>query len=72
MLHGILVDGIIERVEGNPEFAEGEVMRQRAQGHVAEYLFGARSEEDFRQKDRREQQRRLDRPADGDRERNAL
>jgi hypothetical protein len=72
MLHGILVDGMIERIEGNPEFANGEVVRLRAEGHAAEYLFGARTEDDFRQKDRTEKQRLSDRHDDAERERNPL
>ena len=59
VLHGILVDGVIERIEGNPAFANTEVVRLRAEGHAAEYLFGARSNDDFHQKDRTEKQRRL-------------
>jgi hypothetical protein len=47
MLHGILADGMIKRIEGNPDFANAEVVRLRAKGHAAEYLFGARSDEDF-------------------------
>ena len=58
MLHGISVDGIIERIEGNPEFAETEVVRLRAQGQAVEYVFGARTEDDFCQKkDQTEKQR---------------
>ena len=64
MLHGILVDGMIERIEGNPEFANAEVVRLRAEGHAAEYLFAARSNDDFHQKDRMERQRRLNRHVD--------
>lgn len=67
MLHGILVDGLVERIEGNPEYAEGEVVRLRAMGHAAEYLFGARSSDDFHQKDRTEKQRRLNRRDDTER-----
>jgi hypothetical protein len=67
MLHGILVDGMIERIEGSPDFANAEVVRLRAEGHTAEYLFGARSEEDFRQKDRTEKQRLSNRHDDTER-----
>lgn len=69
MLHGILVNGTIERIEGNPEFAESEVLCLRAEGYAAEYLFGARSEDDFRQKDRTEKQRRSSGHDDAERER---
>ena len=44
MLHAILADGLIERIDGSREAAEAEVIRLRADGHVVEYLFGARSE----------------------------
>ena len=47
MLHAILVDGMIERIEGSPEFANAEIERRRENGHSSEYLFAARSEEDF-------------------------
>ena len=57
MLHGISVNGVIERIEGNPEFADAEVVRLRGEGHAAEYLFGARTEGDFRQKEQTERQR---------------
>lgn len=67
MLHGILADGMIKRIEGNPDFANAEVVRLRAKGHAAEYLFGARSNEDFHQKDRMERQRRLNRHDDTER-----
>ncbi len=72
MLHGILVDGMIDRIEGNPEFAEGEVVRLRAEGHAAEYLFGARTDDDFRQKNRIEKQRLSRRQDDAESERNPL
>lgn len=57
MLHGILVDGIVRKIEGNPESANAAVVRLRAEGHAAEYLFGARTENDFRQKGQTEKQR---------------
>ena len=50
MLHAILVDGIIERIEGTPELAEAAVWKQRKAGHRSEYLFAARSEQEFEQK----------------------
>ena len=49
-LHGISVDSIIERIEGGPEFAESVVENWRKAGHVSEYLFAARTEEEFEQK----------------------
>ena len=72
MLHGILVDGMIERIEGNPDFANAEVVRLREAGHAAEYLFGARTDDDFRQKDRTEKKRLSDRHDEAKRERNHL
>ena len=72
MLHGILVDGMIERIEGDPEFANAEVVRLREEGHAAEYLFGARTDDDFRQKERTEKQRLSNRQDDAERERNPL
>jgi len=67
MLHGILVDGMIERIEGDPEVANSEVVRLRAEGHTAEYLFRARTEDEFRQKDRTEKQRQSNRHNDTER-----
>ena len=49
MLHAILVDGVIERIEGRPEFAEAEIEKRRKAGHASEYLFAARTEEEFEQ-----------------------
>ena len=50
MIHGILVDGLIERIEGKAEFAETAVEKQRESGHVSEYLFAARTEQEFERK----------------------
>jgi len=50
VLHGILIDGVIERIEGSPEFAEAEVLRSRNAGHTSGYLFGARNNEEFERK----------------------
>ena len=50
MLHAILVDSMIERIEGSPEFAEAVVKEQRKAGHASEYLFAARSEQAFEHK----------------------
>ncbi len=72
MLHGILLDGLIEGIEGDPEFANAEVVRLREEGHSAEYLFGARTEDDFRQKDRTEKRRLSSRQDDAERDRNPL
>ena len=50
MLHAILVDGMIERIEGSPEFAEAEIERRRDDGHSSAYLFDARSDDEFERK----------------------
>jgi hypothetical protein len=50
LLHAILVDGIIKRIEGRPELADAAVKKQRKAGHVCEYLFAARSEQEFKGK----------------------
>ena len=50
MLHAILVDGMIERIEGCSHRAESEIKRYRAEGHNSEYLFAARSDREFEQK----------------------
>jgi hypothetical protein len=49
-LHAILVDGMIERIDGRPQLADAAVKNQRKAGHVSEYLFAARSEQDFERK----------------------
>jgi hypothetical protein len=67
MLHGIQVDDMIQRTEGNSDFANAEVVRLRAEGHAAEYLFGARTDDDFHQKERTEKQRRSNRHDDTER-----
>ena len=50
MLHAILVDGMIERVEGSPEFAEAEIGRRLEMGHSSAYLFAARTDQEFERK----------------------
>lgn len=50
MLHAILVDGMIERIEGSPEFADAEIERRREAGHSSAYLFAARNEKEFERK----------------------
>ena len=50
MLHAILVDGMIERIEGSSEFADSEIGRRREQGYTAAYLFAATSEGEFERK----------------------
>jgi hypothetical protein len=62
----------IERIEGNPEFANAKVVRLRAEGHAAEYLFGARTEDDFRRKDETERRRLSNRHDDAELKRNPL
>ncbi len=50
MLHEISVDGTIERIEGRPDSADAAVEKQRKAGHVSEYLFAARTEQEFERK----------------------
>lgn len=50
MLHAILVDSMIERIEGPPEFADAEITRRREEGHSSAYLFAARTDEEFERK----------------------
>jgi hypothetical protein len=50
LLHAILVDGRIEKLEGRPELADAAVENQRKAGHVSEYLFAAKNEQDFERK----------------------
>src|SRR5260370_3941093 len=38
LLHAILVDGMIERIEGRPELADAAVENQRQAGHMSAYL----------------------------------
>ena len=54
MLHGILMDGIIERLEGTNDLADATVKQRRKARHTAEYLFAALSEEEFEEKKRRQ------------------
>ena len=50
MIHAILVDSMIERIEGTPEYANAEIARRRSEGHSSAYLFAAVSEEEFERK----------------------
>ena len=50
LFHAILVDGMIEKIEGRPELANAAVENQRKAGHVSEYLFAARSQQEFERK----------------------
>ena len=50
MLHAILVDSMIERIEGSPEFADAEIERRREAEHSSAYLFVARTEREFERK----------------------
>jgi hypothetical protein len=51
MLHAILVDGLIQRIEGHPNFADAQIQRHRKSGRSSAYLFAARSEEEFKRKE---------------------
>jgi hypothetical protein len=50
VIHAILVDGMIERIEGSPEFADAEIGRRRDAGHSSAYLFAARTDKEFERK----------------------
>jgi hypothetical protein len=50
VIHAILVDGMIERIEGSPEFADAEIGRRRDAGHSSAYLFAARNDKEFERK----------------------
>ena len=50
MLHAILVDDNIEKIVGKPDLANYAIWNHRNSGHVSEYLFSARSEEEFERK----------------------
>ena len=50
MLHAVLVDGMIEKIEGSPQFADAEVARRRDDGHSSAYLLAARSDNEFERK----------------------
>jgi hypothetical protein len=52
VLHAILVDGMIERIEGNSNFVSAEVDRRRYEGHTSAYLFAASSKNEFERKRR--------------------
>ena len=52
MIHAILVDSMIERIEGSPEFANAEIDRRRDAGHSSAYLFAAQSDKEFERKRR--------------------
>ena len=50
MIHAILVDSMIERIEGSPEFADAEIKRRRDAGHSSAYLFAAKTDKEFERK----------------------
>jgi hypothetical protein len=52
MFHAILVDGMIEKLEGSPEFANAEMERRRESGHSCAYLFAASGDKEFERKRR--------------------
>jgi hypothetical protein len=52
VIHAILVDGMIERIDGSLDFADAEIERHRKQEHSCAYLFAARSENEFERKRR--------------------
>jgi hypothetical protein len=52
MLHAILVDGMIEKIEGSPQFVDAEIEKRREGGHNSSYLFAATNEKAFERKRR--------------------
>ena len=50
MIHAILVDSMIERIEGSAEFADAEIELRREAGHSSAYLFAARTDQEFDRK----------------------
>jgi len=54
MIHAILVGGQIKRVAGTPLDAEEYIVKRKAEGRAAAYLFGATSESEFEQKKQEE------------------
>jgi len=50
VLHAILVDGMVEKVEGSSEFANAEIEKRREDGHSSSYLFSACNEKAFERK----------------------
>ena len=49
-LHGVLVDGMIERIDGRSQDVEPEIKKRRKASHVSAYLFAARNEQEFERK----------------------
>ena len=50
-LHAIVVDGVIQRIQGSPTFADAEIEKHRKNGRSSAYLFAARSDEEFARKE---------------------
>jgi hypothetical protein len=50
VFHAILVDSMIERIEGSSEFADAQIEKRRADGHNSAYLFAARSDDEYERK----------------------
>ncbi len=58
LLHAIAVDGRILRIEGDGDTADALAMRLKQMGRVVEFLFTARTQEEFDQKEHTAVQRR--------------
>jgi hypothetical protein len=50
VLHAILVDGMVEKIEGSAELAHAEIEKRREDGHSSSYLFAASSEKAYERK----------------------
>ncbi len=50
MIHAILVDGKIERIDGSILDADNAVNDRKALGHSAIYLFEARDDQEYERK----------------------
>jgi hypothetical protein len=54
MIHALMVDGAIVRFEGDPFQVLEKIASCEREGKIVGYLFGAHSEEEFKQKARPE------------------
>lgn len=57
MIHGLLVDGHVQRSEVDPLEIDAELDRLRENGHSAVFIFSAVTEQEFQRKKREEEER---------------
>jgi len=50
VLHALVIHGMIERLEGNPQFVDAEIRRRRDAGHSSAHLFAAINDKEFERK----------------------